>query len=175
MGGACSPASTLRNQFRSTSARCWTRPVIVKPDGGTGVSAACSSSRPSHFIARVARWKSSQLSSVVRSSAFRGGMGRSMVVIGRLFAGGSCRGRVGGAGRRWLGSGGSLEGADDGRAFDRLEAGEVGQPGRQVGVEVARIAEDRAGGEVGGAGGGAGERDLGVGRDRPPGRVEAGR
>src|ERR1700685_4448547 len=133
MGGASSPASTRRNQFRSTSARCWTRPVSVKPDGGTDVSAACLSSRPSHFIARVARGKASQLSRVVRSSAFSGGRGRSMVVIGRLLRG--------------LGSGGSLEGADDGGAFDRLEAGEVGQPGREVGVELARVAEDRAGGE----------------------------
>src|ERR1700722_5578152 len=65
-----------------------------------------------------------------------------------------CRSAAGGS--RWrFGSAGSLEGADDGGAFDRLEAGEVGQPGGEVGVELACVAEDRAGGEVGGAGGGA--------------------
>jgi hypothetical protein len=41
-----------RNQFRSTSAMCWTRPVSVKPDGGTDAIAACLSSSPSHFKAK---------------------------------------------------------------------------------------------------------------------------
>src|ERR1700691_3858710 len=117
MGGACSPASTRRNQFRSTSAMCWTRPVSVKADGGTYAAAVCTLSRPSRFMSRVVRWKSSQLSSVVRSSEFKGGMGRSMVLTGRLWPAGEPVGR---AGRRVAAVSAGLDEPDGGLLDRRL-------------------------------------------------------
>ncbi|GAA3491693.1 hypothetical protein GCM10018987_57760 [Streptomyces cremeus] len=50
-------------------------------DGGTEAVRICSSSSPRHFRASVARWKSSQLSSMVRSSAWGGGTGRPSGIV----------------------------------------------------------------------------------------------
>jgi hypothetical protein len=48
---------------------------------GTDAVRNCSSVSPAHLAAKVARQKSSQLSSVVRSSASNGGIGRSVGVM----------------------------------------------------------------------------------------------
>src|SRR3954447_16362183 len=56
---------------------CRTSPSRLSEDGGTDRVFSCSSPSPWHFSSSVARWKSSQLSSISRSSATTGGSRRS--------------------------------------------------------------------------------------------------
>ena len=54
--GASLSSNTRRNQARSTSAMCRTRPSSESVDGGIDRRRSSSSLSPSHFRARVARW-----------------------------------------------------------------------------------------------------------------------
>ena len=55
--GTSCPSRTRRNQARSTSAMCRTRPSSVRDDGVVRRRRSSSDS-PAHFSARVSRWKS---------------------------------------------------------------------------------------------------------------------
>src|SRR6266516_5632123 len=63
-----SPANRRRNQPRSTSAMCRTRPSSEIVDGSTARRASCPASSPSHFSCSVSRWQRRNSLSVVRSS-----------------------------------------------------------------------------------------------------------
>lgn len=75
------PRKTMPNQLCSTSVRCRTSPNRLRSDGGTACWRNCSSLRPAHFFASVSRWKSSQVTSVVRSSAAIGGKVRAIAPV----------------------------------------------------------------------------------------------
>jgi hypothetical protein len=76
-----SRSSVRRNQFRSTSVRWRTSPSRLSTDGGTERAASCSDASASHLPSRVARWKSSQASSIARSGARNGGSCRRPDVL----------------------------------------------------------------------------------------------
>ena len=67
-----------RNQARSTSAMCRTRPSSDNVDDGTAALRSSSSERSSHFIASVARWKSRKARNISRSPATDEISGRSV-------------------------------------------------------------------------------------------------
>ena len=70
--GTSSPANRRRNQPRSTSAMCRTRPSRDIVEGSTARRASCPASSPSHFSCSVSRWQRRNSLSVVRSSPSRG-------------------------------------------------------------------------------------------------------
>src|SRR5579872_5476800 len=63
--------------MRSLAAMWRTRPSSESSEDATGRPASCSPVRAAHLCSSVARWKSSQLSSLARSSARWGGFVRS--------------------------------------------------------------------------------------------------
>src|SRR5690606_26653834 len=82
---AVDPRQFLRGQHTAepvafTSAMWCMRPCNVNVDGGAHAVHSCSGVRPSALGVSVARWKSSQFSSMVRASAMWGGVCRSVVM-----------------------------------------------------------------------------------------------
>lgn len=71
-------APARRNQKRSDSAACRTRPRSDSADRPTARSASCFGSRPAHLYSRVSRCLRRNATNVVRSSACDGRLAREL-------------------------------------------------------------------------------------------------